>query len=165
MLVKLLIFKCSAFVFLCPQTVVLTVIFFFQVQGSNYASFYDDQRQTWSLNFESDKNITDFAKQVISQLRLYESVHWFCFTLLCDWSRNKLHALNHQIQNQNQSQLCCMCFLHFKQFGCFYLGSSLALNPLSPTSDQARISSYAISTISSRQVMRIKKNINWGIIG
>ncbi|XP_066020866.1 FK506-binding protein 15-like isoform X2 [Pocillopora verrucosa] len=38
--------------------------FSFTVQGSNYASFYDDQRQTWSLNFESDKNITDFAKQV-----------------------------------------------------------------------------------------------------
>ncbi|PFX25950.1 FK506-binding protein 15 [Stylophora pistillata] len=34
------------------------------VQGSNYASFYDDQRQTWSICFESDKNITDFAKQV-----------------------------------------------------------------------------------------------------
>ena len=34
------------------------------------------------------------------------------------------------------------------------------LNPLSPTSDQDGISPYTISTISSRQVMRIKKNIN-----
>ena len=33
-------------------------------------------------------------------------------------------------------------------------------NPLSPTSDPDRISPYTISTISSRQVMRIKKNIN-----
>ena len=36
----------------------------------------------------------------------------------------------------------------------------LRVNPLSLTSDQDRISPYIISTISSRQVMRIKKNIN-----
>ena len=34
------------------------------------------------------------------------------------------------------------------------------LNPLSPTSDLDRISPYTINMISSRQVMRIKKNIN-----
>ena len=38
------------------------------------------------------------------------------------------------------------------------------LNPLTPMSDQDRISPYNIHTISSRQVMRIKKNINEGII-
>ena len=37
------------------------------------------------------------------------------------------------------------------------------LNPLIPMSDQDRISPYNINTISSRQVMRIKKNINKGI--
>ena len=31
-------------------------------------------------------------------------------------------------------------------------------------SDQDRISPYNINTVSTRQVMRIKKNINWGII-
>ena len=36
----------------------------------------------------------------------------------------------------------------------------LRVNPLSLTSDQDRISPYIISTISSRQVIRIKKNIN-----
>ena len=35
-----------------------------------------------------------------------------------------------------------------------------ALNPLTPMSDQDRISPYNINTISSRQVMRIKKSIN-----
>ena len=35
-----------------------------------------------------------------------------------------------------------------------------AFNPLTPMSDQDRISPYYIFTISSRQVMRIKKNIN-----
>lgn len=38
--------------------------FTFTVQRSNYASFYDDQRQTWSLCFDSDKSLTNFAKQV-----------------------------------------------------------------------------------------------------
>ena len=43
-----------------------------------------------------------------------------------------------------------------------YMGddSLSCFNPLSPTSDQNRISPYTINTISSRQVMRIKKNIN-----
>ena len=34
------------------------------------------------------------------------------------------------------------------------------VNPVSPTSDLNRISPYSFSTVSSRQVMRIKKNIN-----
>ena len=36
--------------------------------------------------------------------------------------------------------------------------------PFTPTSDQDRISPYNIYTISSRQVMRIEKNVNYGII-
>ena len=38
------------------------------------------------------------------------------------------------------------------------------LTPFDPTSDLGRISPYTISTISNRQVMRIKKNINYEII-
>ena len=38
------------------------------------------------------------------------------------------------------------------------------LNPLTLMGDQNRISPYNINTISSRQVMRNKKNINDGII-
>ena len=41
---------------------------------------------------------------------------------------------------------------------------SLDLPTLTPMSDQDRTSPYNIDTISSRQVMRIKKNINQGII-
>ena len=37
-------------------------------------------------------------------------------------------------------------------------------NPLTPMSDRDGISSYNVNTISSRQVMRIKKNIHLGII-
>ena len=42
---------------------------------------------------------------------------------------------------------------------------TLELTLLIPMSDQDRISPYNINTISTRQVMRIKKNINLGIIG
>ena len=38
------------------------------------------------------------------------------------------------------------------------------LLPLTPICDQERISPYNINKISSRQVMRINKNINQGII-
>ena len=45
------------------------------------------------------------------------------------------------------------------------LSRQIQLNhPLTPINDQDRISPYNINTISSRQVMRIKKNINQGII-
>ena len=36
--------------------------------------------------------------------------------------------------------------------------------PLTPSSDQSRISPYNINTISSRQVMGVKKNISWGLL-
>ena len=39
------------------------------------------------------------------------------------------------------------------------------INPLTPMSHQDKNSSYDINTISTGQVMRIKKNINLGIIG
>ena len=46
-----------------------------------------------------------------------------------------------------------------------FLYNTLELTLLIPMSDQDRISPYNINTISTRQVMRIKKNINLGIIG
>ncbi|XP_056102471.1 FK506-binding protein 15 [Rhinichthys klamathensis goyatoka] len=38
--------------------------FVLTVQPSNYCTFYDDQRQNWSLMFESEKAATDFSKEV-----------------------------------------------------------------------------------------------------
>ena len=46
----------------------------------------------------------------------------------------------------------------------FKEGKKISFNPFTPTNDQDRISPYNINTISSRQVMRIEKNINHGII-
>ncbi|XP_043966564.1 FK506-binding protein 15 isoform X3 [Gambusia affinis] len=38
--------------------------FTFTVQLNNYCTFYDDQRQNWSLMFDSEKNVSDFCKEV-----------------------------------------------------------------------------------------------------
>uniref|UniRef100_A0A3P8QHD5 peptidylprolyl isomerase n=1 Tax=Astatotilapia calliptera TaxID=8154 RepID=A0A3P8QHD5_ASTCA len=38
--------------------------FAFTVQQNNYCTFYDDQRQNWSLMFESEKSASDFCKEV-----------------------------------------------------------------------------------------------------
>ncbi|KAM5145337.1 FK506-binding protein 15 isoform 2-T2 [Mantella aurantiaca] len=38
--------------------------FAFTVQLNNYAAFYDDQRQSWSVMFESEEAAVDFSKQV-----------------------------------------------------------------------------------------------------
>ena len=40
----------------------------------------------------------------------------------------------------------------------------LQFDPLTPMSDQDRISPYSINTISTRQVMKIQKDINLGIV-
>lgn len=39
-------------------------VFLPQVQPSNYCTFYDDQRQNWSVMFESEKAALDFCKEV-----------------------------------------------------------------------------------------------------
>ncbi|XP_019716514.1 FK506-binding protein 15 isoform X2 [Hippocampus comes] len=38
--------------------------FIFTVQSNNYCTFYDDQRQNWSLMFESEKSSSEFCKEV-----------------------------------------------------------------------------------------------------
>ena len=44
------------------------------------------------------------------------------------------------------------------------LVEQFSFNPLTPISDQDRISPYIINTLSTREVMRIKKNIDLGLI-
>ncbi|XP_066295589.1 FK506-binding protein 15-like isoform X3 [Branchiostoma lanceolatum] len=45
-------------------TAKVTRTFSFTVQANNYASFYDDQRQTWSIMFDSESNAVDFTKHI-----------------------------------------------------------------------------------------------------
>ncbi|XP_032905327.1 FK506-binding protein 15 isoform X2 [Amblyraja radiata] len=42
----------------------ITSTFTFTVQANNYCMFYDDQKQNWSIMFDSDKAVIDFSKQV-----------------------------------------------------------------------------------------------------
>uniref|UniRef100_A0ABM5F5E7 peptidylprolyl isomerase n=1 Tax=Pogona vitticeps TaxID=103695 RepID=A0ABM5F5E7_9SAUR len=47
--------------------------FVFTVQPNNYGTFYDDQRQNWSVMFESEKAAVDFSKQLC--IAKYNSSH------------------------------------------------------------------------------------------
>ncbi|XP_062815142.1 FK506-binding protein 15 isoform X2 [Anolis carolinensis] len=47
--------------------------FAFTVQPNNYSTFYDDQRQNWSIMFESEKAAVDFSKQL--GIAKYNSSH------------------------------------------------------------------------------------------
>ncbi|RUS76258.1 hypothetical protein EGW08_015973, partial [Elysia chlorotica] len=42
----------------------ITSNFAFNVQQNNYATFYDDARQTWSIMFDSTENAVKFAKEM-----------------------------------------------------------------------------------------------------
>ena len=55
-----------------------------QVQGNNYASFYDNDRQAWSLHFSSDKDVVKIAKHVSDLcMSLYSPKTPFLYRLLC----------------------------------------------------------------------------------
>ena len=56
---------------------------------------------------------------------------------------------------------CSITFKFLKQYAFYWL---VPFNPLTLTGDHSRISPYNINTISSRQVMRLTKNINQEII-
>lgn len=52
-------------------------------------------------------------------------LHWFYFTLLCDWKTRAILTTNKmQTENHRNSVICV--FLHFKQFACFHSEFSLA---------------------------------------
>lgn len=55
-----------------------------QVQPNNYCTFYDDQRQNWSLMFESEKASLDFCKEVSGDTQ-EENQHWACDYYLTIW--------------------------------------------------------------------------------
>lgn len=44
----------------------LTVEFKISVQKSNYVSFYDEQKQLWSIMFDNEDAVVNFASQVSS---------------------------------------------------------------------------------------------------
>ena len=58
----------------------------------------------------------------------YPGSHWFCFTSLCDWSR-ELAPLSQPIKSKTKANHDSVAhvFPRFRQLGCFYLELSLVL--------------------------------------
>lgn len=45
--------------------VAITPSFIFHVQPNNYANFYDQKKENWSINFDSEATLFDFTRQVV----------------------------------------------------------------------------------------------------
>nr|XP_049620153.1 FK506-binding protein 15 isoform X2 [Syngnathus scovelli] len=69
------------------------VDFIFTVQPNNYCTFYDDQRQNWSLMFESAKSSFDFCKEVC--LAKVNSCNVLDVVLTQDLSLGEGHAVQY----------------------------------------------------------------------
>ena len=74
--------------------------------------------------------------------------------MLCHWTTKEYDY------DKNVFVLFAAIYLVYWQL----LQNSNVVKPFTLTSDQDRTSPYNINTISSRQVMRIEKNISYGII-
>ena len=121
--------------------------------------------------------MSDFSSQ---QNNPYTIVHWCVIQFKEDPKHLYFFTIYDYLSLQNtfqQAQQACWVFLAVLHSMDLDMGKLSpikrtkkrnhelkCLNPLIPMSDQDRISPYNINTISSRQVMRIKKNINKGII-
>ena len=114
-----------------------------------------------------------------SLVRLIRTNLMPCFASWGQHKKTKLHRQWSFLQtcleyNKDISKnLLLLCILWNETDGKFKILTSYSfkrdlfshfINPFTPTSDQDRISPYNITTISSRQVMKIEKNINPGII-
>ena len=74
--------------------------------------------------------------------------------MLCHWTTKEYDY------DKNVFVLFAAIYLFYWQL----LQNNNVVKPFTPTSDQDRTSPHNINTISSRQVMRIEKNVNHGII-
>ena len=72
--------------------------------------------------------------------------------------RNKLFSSNEKQIDNHTFNAWHASLIHVSNVCTYHCRG--VFNPLTPISDQERISPYNIKTISSRQVMRIKKNIS-----
>ena len=88
--------------------------------------------------------------------------YWYWVTEFLDNSLDDL-LLNKGQFKQVKHMLLFFIAISFSTFQTGHVSSQI--NSLTPKSDQDIISLYNIHTISTRQVMRIKKNTSLGIIG
>ena len=72
------------------------------------------------------------------------------------------HTVVYSSREDTHTLISCI-FCHYSSIN-FLMRWYNLVNPLTPMSDQVRISPYNINTISARYGMSIKKNINLGVI-
>lgn len=62
----------------CWADIVMAKFAVFQVQANNYATFYDDQMQNWSVMFDSSGDAIEFAREVSRSGTLYGRMGKHC---------------------------------------------------------------------------------------
>ena len=100
-----------------------------------------------------------FCKMRNFQLLVKSNPVCFVFSLLCSMIGPKSLCHSQPIMCKSKTNLTFSSTLG-KMFSFTLIEFSLPLNPLTPMSDQDRYSPCNINTILSRQVMKVKKNIN-----
>ena len=113
-----------------------------------------------SYIFHADHSPNQFTPSSLFILHSGESF-FFCIKFL--------HGLSSfswlfQVFSSSSQILLGKIFLRLKKLQSYIRFIHKHTNTLTPISDQDRISPYNINTVSSRQVMRIEKNVSWGII-
>ena len=100
-----------------------------------------------------------FCKMRNFQLLVKSNPVCFVFSLLCSMIGPKSLHHSQPIMCKSKTNLTFSSTLG-KMVSFTLIEFSLPLNPLTPMSDQDRFSPCNINTILSRQVMKVKKNIN-----
>ena len=100
-----------------------------------------------------------FCKMRNFQLLVKSNPVCFVFSLLCSMIGPKSLRHSQPIMCKSKTNLTFSSTLG-KMVSFTLIEFSLPLNPLTPMSDQDRYSPCNINTILSRQVMKVKKNIN-----
>ena len=97
-------------------------------------------------------------------IRLCNIKHFFWVRLLQFTIYGITHLLNSFTPRTSFVILSSVWYTILKMYWVNLQMKENCFNPVTPMSDRDGISSYNVNTISSRQVMRIKKNIIEGII-
>ena len=101
----------------------------------------------------NDRRISSSLKQFSSECQSNPELHWFCFNLLCDWSR-KLAPLSRPIRYKMVTRV----FPLFRQFGDrFYFGVRQSVE---------KHSIYYSDLLASSKIIRVVDNqlLHWQVV-
>ena len=101
----------------------------------------------------NDRRVSSSLKQFSSECQSNPELHWFCFNLLCDWSR-KLAPLSRPIRYKMVTRV----FPLFRQFGDrFYFGVRQSVK---------KHSIYYSDLLASSKIIRVVDNqlLHWQVV-